>query len=287
MAMTISSMAKDNYSFYQLAKDNGISLSGSSSTQKASDISTLWKNYTQENSQSSGTSYSLSATDVYGVRAGAMELLSSYKSTKAEFQEDFKDTMSSLSKAVKNLNSTNFHVGEDALKTSEVTTTDKDGKSVTSTKVEMSDDLKTAVNNVKDLVKSYNDAVGFFKENASVSKRMERMSDMFSDTTYRASNYQSIGISVGKDGSLAVDEEKLANAIVSSPDKVSRIMGSDGLAGKAQSHMNVANSQQDKLFPSVSDLFGKELKTAEVYTGNALLRMNGYANVGNLFSMYF
>ena len=114
---------------------------------------------------------------------------------------------------------------------------------------------------------------------------MGRVSEMFADTTYRASNYNSIGISVGKDGSLTVDEDKLANAITNSPDKVSRIMGKDGLAGKTESHISTANAQKDKLFPSVESLFGKELKTAQVYTGSAMLRMNGYANVGNFFNM--
>jgi len=285
MAMTISSMAKSNYSFYQLAQDNGVSLFGNNSTKKTSNISNVWNNYA--GTQSSSRGYNLNAADVYGVRQGVAELMSSYDSARDEFRSEFDSVMSGLSKSVKNLKSTNFNVGKDALSKTEVTTTDKDGKTTNSTKLEMSKDLQKAVDNVKDLVSSYNDAVGFFKDNSDVSKRIGRMSEMFADTTYRASNYQSIGISVAKDGSLAVDEEKLANSIVSNPDKVSRILGNDGLAGKAQSHMNTANSQKDRLFPSVDSLFGKELKTAQVYTGSGLMRMNGYANMGNLFNMYF
>ena len=289
MAMTISSMAKNEYSFYQLAQDQGVGLYGNrnatSKTNNVSNISDMWNSYA--GSQNSGNSYSLNAADVYGIKEGARELLSSYESTRKEFNEDFSSLMSDLSKATKNLRSTNFNVGKDALTKSEVTTTDKDGKTTTGTKTEMSDELKTAVKNVKDFVSSYNDAVSFMKDNASISKRMGRVSEMFADTAYRASNYQSIGISVGKDGSLSVDEERLTNAIISSPDKVSRILGQDGLAGKTESHIQTANSQKDKLFPSVESLFGKELKTAQVYTGSALLRMNGYANMGNFFNMYF
>ena len=289
MAMTISSMAKNEYSFYQLAQDQGVGLYGNrnatSKTNNVSNISDMWNSYA--GSQNSGNSYSLNAADVYGIKEGARELLSSYESTRKEFNEDFSSLMSDLSKATKNLRSTNFNVGKDALTKSEVTTTDKDGKTTTGTKTEMSDELKTAVKNVKDFVSSYNDAVSFMKDNASISKRMGRVSEMFADTAYRASNYQSIGISVGKDGSLSVDEERLTNAITSSPDKVSRILGQDGLAGKTESHIQTAKSQKDKLFPSVESLFGKELKTAQVYTGSALLRMNGYANMGNFFNMYF
>ncbi|MCR5177095.1 MAG: flagellar filament capping protein FliD [Anaerovibrio sp.] len=287
MAITVSSMAKDNYSFYQLAKDQGISLSGSktSDVNSSSDISTMWNAYT--NKQSTSTFSGFNAEDLYGVQKGYRELLSSYQDTRKEFNAELKANMSDLSKSARTLAATDFNVGEDALIQKEVTTTDKDGKTTTETQTVMNDALQTAVKNIKDFVSDYNDSVGFFKENAAISNRMSRMNDMFSDTTYRAGNYQSIGISVGKDGSLTVDDDRLVNAITSSPDKVSRILGNEGLVGKTQSHINTVNSQQDKLFPSVESLFGDDLKTARVYTGNALLAMNGYANMGNFVSMYW
>jgi flagellar capping protein FliD len=284
MAFTISSMANNTYSMYNFASKNGASLFGSGSSNKAADgISAMWNNY----ASSRNSSYGLTASNVYSVKSSAAEVMSSYNSAKTEFDREFSSTMGDLSKAIKSVNSTDFKVGEDALKKSKVTTTDKDGKATTTTKLDMSDDLKTAVKNVKNLVDKYNDAVSLFSDNASLSKRMQNVSDMFADTKYRASNYESIGITVGKDGSLSVDEEKLADAIVSSPDKVSRIVGKEGLAGKAESHVQMANYQKDKLFPSVTSLFGSELKTAQAYTGNGMLRMNNYTNMGNLFNMYF
>ncbi len=284
MAMTINSMINNNYSFSQFTQNYGISSSGKKSANQNNAISTMWNNYA--NSQSS-SGVGFNAADIYGVKESARELLSSYESTRKDFNEEFSSKMDDLSKSIKNLKSTDFNVGKDALSTKEVTTTDKDGKTTTSTQTEMSDGLKTALKNVKDFVSSYNDAVSFMKDNASISKRMGRVSEMFADTTYRASNYNSIGISVGKDGSLTVDEDKLANAITNSPDKVSRIMGKDGLAGKAESHVSTANAQKDNLFPSVESLFGKELKTAQVYTGSAMTRMNGYAYMGNFLNMYW
>lgn len=284
MALTISSMAKNNYTMFNFASNNGVSLFGNSNSAKKTDnISAMWDSYA--NSQNS--SYGLTATNVYGVKSSAAEVVSSYNSAKKEFDAEYGSTMTDLSKAAKDIRSTKFDVGEDALKKTEVTATDKDGKKTTTTKLDMNDALKTAVKNVKNLVSSYNDAIDLFSENKALSTRMENMSNMFSDTKYRASNYESIGITVGKDGSLSVDEEKLADAIVSSPDKVSRIMGKDGLAGKAESHMQIADYQKDKLFPSVTSMFGSELKTAQAYTGNGLLRMSSYANVGNLFNMDF
>lgn len=282
MAMTINSMINNNYSFSQFAQNYGVSSNSKKSVSQNNAISTMWNNYAN-NQSSSGVGFN--AADIYGIKESARELLSSYESTRKDFNEDFSSKMDDLSKSLKTLKSTDFNVGKDALTKKEVTTTDKDGKTTTSTQTEMSDGLKTALKNVKDFVSSYNDTVSFMKDNASISKRMGRVSEMFADTSYRASNYNSIGISVGKDGSLTVDEDKLANAIINSPDKVSRIMGKDGLAGKTESHISTANAQKDKLFPSVESLFGKELKTAQVYTGSAMLRMNGYANVGNFFNM--
>lgn len=283
MAYTVSSIANSTYSMFNFGTNNGGSLFGNNSSKKTDSISTMWNNYA--NSQNS--SYGLTALNVYNVKSSAAEVVGSYDSAKKEFDTEYKSTMDDLSKAVKSVNSTNFDVGEDALTKTKTTTTDKDGKTTTTTKLNMSDDLKTAVKNVQNLVDKYNDAIDLFKGSESLSNRMKNMSTMFSDTTYRSENYASIGITVGKDGTLSVDEEKLADAIVSSPDKVSRIVGKEGLAGKAESHMQVANAQQDKLFPSVSSMFGSQLKTAQAYTGSGLLNMNHYTNVGNLFSMYF
>ena len=283
MAYTVSSIANNTYSMFNFGTNNGGSLFGNNSSKKTDSISTMWNNYA--NSQNS--SYGLTALNVYNVKSSAAEVVGSYDSAKKEFDTEYKSTMDDLSKAVKSVNSTNFDVGEDALTKTKTTTTDKDGKTTTTTKLNMSDDLKTAVKNVQNLVDKYNDAIDLFKGSESLSNRMKNMSTMFSDTTYRSENYASIGITVGKDGTLSVDEEKLADAIVSSPDKVSRIVGKEGLAGKAESHMQVANAQQDKLFPSVSSMFGSQLKTAQAYTGSGLLNMNHYTNVGNLFSMYF
>ena len=109
----------------------------------------------------------------------------------------------------------------------------------------------------------------------------------FGDTTYRASAYSSIGLLTNSDGSLSINEAKLADTILNDPEKVSSILGKDGLAGKAESHISFANSQADKLFPTAQAMLGDQLDTAAVYTGKAYRNMTAYSNMGNLINMMF
>ena len=187
-----------------------------------------------------------------------------------------------------------------------VTTTNANGNKVTSygngaiTKTETYDNegnkhietayskvMQSAMKTIQDFVDDYNASIEFFQDNNSVSARVGRMAELFGDTTYRAQSYDSIGISVQNDGTLAVDQERLARAIVDNPERVSNIVGDGGLADKAESHVNVANSQRSQLFPSAQSMFGQELSTASFYTSNAYLSVNSFSNLGNLVNMMF
>ena len=147
--------------------------------------------------------------------------------------------------------------------------------------------MQSAIKTIQDFVDDYNSSIEFFQDNNSVSARVGRMAELFGDTTYRAQSYESIGINVQNDGTLAVDQEKLARAIVDNPEKVSNVIGDGGLADKAESHVNVANSQRSQLFPSAQSMFGQELSTASFYTSGAYLSMNSFSNLGNLVNMMF
>ena len=147
--------------------------------------------------------------------------------------------------------------------------------------------MQSALKTVQDFVDNYNGTLEFFQDNSVVSARVGRMAEVFGDTQYRATSYDAIGISVGNDGSLSIDEEKLAKSIVDNPSKVSSTLGSSGLADKAESHINVANSQRSQLFPSAQSMFGEELSTASFYTSGAYLSMNAASNLGNLVNMMF
>jgi hypothetical protein len=275
MANNITSMlGAANYSY----------LFNNNATQRQNSISSLWKNY--GNFQSNAASNLGALTEV---RQNAAAVIESFNEARDAFYTEFDDNMAALKESAKNITNVNFNVGENAItKTAE---TDKDGNEVkdksgnTVMKTTYNKEMQGALDAIKNLVDSYNDSREFLKDHSAVSGRTGRMASNFGDTTYRASLYESVGINVGSDGALSIDEEKLANSIVNNADKVSRILGSEGLAKKAEQHVNEAESQRDSLF--TSDMISKQINQARIYTGKSMLDMMSNANTGNLVNTMF
>lgn len=246
------------------------------STKKKDSIAKLWEQYGSMQSNANNSTAGLSE-----INANLKALLESYDTAKTAFNSELKENMDALSKSAAQVKSYNFNVAkEGAITTSN--STDENGNTVTTTTY--SKELQAALNTVEDFLSDYNSSIKFFKDNASLSNRVENLAKDFGDTIYRAANYESIGLIVNSDGSFTVNEDQLAAAIVNNPNKVSSVLGKDGLASKAESHIDIANSQSDKLFPTIEAMFGDQLKTAIIYTGKAYASMVNYANMGNLIN---
>ena len=257
--------------------NSGYLFGANNQTKKQDSISQLWSAY--------GAYQSNAQADLAGiteVNTNLKAVLASYEDAKNAFTSEFEEGMTALSESAENLKTYNFNVTKEGAITN---TTSTDDKGVTTTTTTYSKDLQAALDTVKGFVEDYNSAVKFFGEHATVSKRIGQLATTFGDTTYRASTYESIGLNVNSDGSLAIDETKLANAIVNNPDKVSSILGKDGLAGKAEDHVSFANSQKDQLFPTAKAMLGDQLDQAAIYTGKNLVNMSAANNVGNLLNM--
>lgn len=258
---------------------NNFLFNTATNNKKQDSISQLWSAY---GSYQNNAAQALSGLTEIGTNVRS--LLSSYDDAKSAFNSEFGENMDALSKSAAKVKEYNFSVDKDTAITT-TDSTDDDGKVTTTTTY--SKELQSALDTVKSLVDDYNSSVKFLNDNSSVSKRTERLAQTFGDTTYRSSLYESVGLSTKSDGSLEIDEDKLAKAIVNDPDKVSRILGKDGLAGKAESHVSFANSQKDSLFPTAQKMFGNQLTTAQIYTGSAFRNMTSLNNVGNLLNMMF
>ena len=289
---TVNNMLGGTYSLYKSAYQNGTLFSSNnggllgSNNRAQNSIASLWSNYGSFSSNAASALSGLSE-----IRGNVSSLVSSYDSTKQTFYNEFDDTMDELSKAAENIKGYNFDVrqydenGEAIPLITTNETVGEDGK-ITKTTTR-TDALNDAVKAVSDFAKKYNNAIDFFANNNDVSKRVGRMQTMFADTTYRKANYEAIGLNVGTDGRITVDEDKLANAIANDPNRVANALGRDGLAGKAESHISTANGQRSMLFPSAQTLIGKDLASASLYTGAGYRNMAAYMNVGNLVNMMF
>lgn len=87
---------------------------------------------------------------------------------------------------------------------------------------------------------------------------------------------------------MSLDEDKLAKALTENGDRVKNILGSNGLAGKANNHVNLANSQQSNLFPSMPTMLGKDYITAQAYTNPKVLAAStNFSMIGGLIDMMF
>ena len=292
---TISNMLGGTTAMYRAAQKNGTLFSSSnnsligsfnSNNKTQNSIASLWSNY--GSFQSNATTALAGLSEIHG---NVSALVKSYDDTKNTFYSEFDDAMNELSTAASNIKDYNFDLrqydenGEQIPLITTNTTVGEDGATTTTTTRTQA--LNDAVKAVSDFAKSYNNAIDFFANNNDVSNRVGRMQTMFADTTYRKANYESIGLNIGSDGRITVDEDKLAEAIANDPNKVSSVLGRDGLSGKAESHISTANGQRSQLFPSAQTLIGKDLASASLYTGNSYRNISSYANVGNLINMMF
>ena len=278
---TINNMLSGTYSLYKSSYANGSLFSSINNKSKNNDaISSLWSSYT---SSASNANEALSGLSM--ISSNVKSVLSSYNTAKETFYSEMDENLSELGKTSEALKGYDFKLKdtEKAITTTE--TTDKEGK-VTKT-TNYSDELKAAMKAVTDFVDDYNDNVKFFNDNSSVSKRVSRMATVFGDTTYRSGSYESIGLNVKSDGSLEVDEEKLAKTITENPSKVSNVLGKGGLADKAESHIDTVKTQRSQLFPSAKSMLGSELSTAAIYTGRSYQTITSLNSVGNLINMMF
>ena len=274
---TINSMANNTYTMLTMAQNNGLTLFGSNTAASAKS-GDIWSNYGNSSAAASAMMSGISE-----VSSSKRELLASYDNAAKGFKAEFSSTMSDLSSSIKDMKKLDLNVGENAI--TQKTITAEDG--TTSQKTEYSKPMQAALDTIGKFVDNYNSAVDLLGEYSDVSKRISQLASVFGDTTARAENYAKIGLDVGKDGKLTINEEKLAKAIQDSPGRVENILGKDGLTGKAENHVNFAQGQEDKLFPSVDTMFGKQLKQASVYSGSSLLQLHSIATMGNFVNMMF
>ena len=185
------------------------------------------------------------------------ELAQTYNQTKNTFDSKFDETMTNLKKSATEVKNFDFNSSESS----------------------------DAMKKVENFLNDYNDAINFFNDNSSISKRVSNLAKNFSDTTYFAKNYSEIGIVVSEDGTAKIDEEKFLNSAQKNPQKVSRIL--KNFSDRADKKILNANLQKNNLFPKMQNMLGNNFNNFSAYGSGGLLRTNSYSSVGSLLNMFF
>ncbi len=141
----------------------------------------------------------------------------------------------------------------------------------------------------KEFAGAYNNAVQFLQDNRDLSSRAASLADVFRDTKNQDRSLGAIGITSSFDGTLSVNEDRLTKALEEKPETVNRTLGADGLAGRAERNVDLANRQEEQVFPTASSMMGiASFDTSKfMYSSHAIAAQANYNNVGTLFSLYF
>lgn len=112
-------------------------------------------------------------------------------------------------------------------------------------------DSKKVVDAVKKFASDYNKVVGFLEENSSKSTKIEGLADSFGAIKNKSNSLAEIGITVGEDGKLSINEGKLKSVVNSDYKKIKNIFGgSSGIASDTYNKVQIAMNNSKNLYPS-------------------------------------
>ena len=123
------------------------------------------------------------------------------------------------------------------------------------TRKRQSQNTKDVVNAVKDFAEDFNKVQALLGKYSSKSDAIDNLEFAFGTVRFSADNLGDIGIKVDASGSLSVDENKLANALETSPDRVKQVLtGPNGLADEVYNRANKSIINSDNLYPMPDSL---------------------------------
>ena len=147
----------------------------------------------------------------------------------------------------------------------------------------------SALSTVRNFVNTFNSAVDYLNENRGMSSRMNALASNFGDNETLTQSLDSVGISVNEDGRLRVNEDRLADALNENSSNVNAVLGQNGLAGRLDRNVDLANSQRDNLFPTITDYAGdtREEPTESLYAAqNKRTAAHNRLNAGRFLNMF-
>ena len=130
-------------------------------------------------------------------------------------------------------------------------------------------DEDSRVTDVKNLVRDFNSTMSYLNENRGMSNLMSALADKFGNNVKLSESLNDVGISVNAQGFLKLNESIFNSALNNNPGEVNYVLGSEGLAGQLERNIDLANSQQDRLFTTILDYANQQRQDdAENLYGN-------------------
>lgn len=151
------------------------------------------------------------------------------------------------------------------------------------------DTEETQMTKVQNLVRDFNSTMSYLNENRGISNRVSALASTFGDKGDLEKSLNQIGISVNSSGELSVNENELSSALSRDAEGVEGVLGSDGLAGRLNRNVNLANYQADKLFANINDYVGgnKEETSESLYSaGKMRTAMYAQQHAGTILNMF-
>ena len=135
-------------------------------------------------------------------------------------------------------------------------------------------DSKKIVDAVKTFADDYNKVVNFLSDNSSKSNKLENLADSFGLNKYSSSSLEDIGVTVGSNGKLSVNEKNLKIAISKDYKHVKDVLGgSSGTANQTYAKVQDAMNNSKNLYPSFQ------------FTSSDS-SIHSYNNINNIYGQY-
>ena len=159
------------------------------------------------------------------------------------------------------------------------------------TKVSLQPDSEKVVKAMSDLIGSYNDAVKFLGSNLSHGSSVSTQLNRFQNNLGVDTTLDRLGISRQKDGTLALDKDKLSKSLSEEPGLTKSLIS--GSSGVAQNLFNKASSAMRTNSESLVNYDLQEIDQAAMYDPIQYMgmyskfgttQMNNYASLGLLMN---
>lgn len=211
--------------------------------------------------------------------SGLSDFLAEYIDSKNKFENELRTVLREAREAASSMEAEKRVENQHKSETKETARATSEPKAETQSVLE-------SVDTVENFAGRYNNLTQFLQENQEVSERTASLSSALNDASRSVGTFSAIGVTADANGKLHVNAARLAESLKNRPESVEYALGRDGLAGRAQKGIDLAEHNKDRLFPSISSAMGREDNPAKsMYSPKAVAARNDFTSKGSMLNM--